>query len=99
MERKLVVRIQSEDQDIVTVHALTQNMLLELTEQTPLTCGTLLVSGGFLDETDKMEQLLRRISPAQLVLENGWESSSEYGGIPALNPYYIGQIDWKTERD
>lgn len=99
VERKLVVRIQSEDQDIVTVHALTQNMLLELTEQTPLTCGTLLVSGGFLDETDKMEQLLHRISPAQLVLENGWESSSEYGGIPALNPYYIGQIDWKTERD
>ncbi len=99
IERKLVVRIQSEDQDIVTVHALTQNMLLELTDQTPLNCDTLLVSGGFSENTEKMEELLRRIAPAQIVLESGWESGTDYCGIPIVNPYYTGQIDWKTERD
>lgn len=99
VERKLVVRIQSEDQDIVTVHALTQNMLLELTDQTPLPCDTLLVSGGFSENTEKMQELLRRIAPSQIVLESGWESGTDYGGIPIVNPYYTGQIDWKTERD
>ena len=99
IERKLVVRIHSEEQDIVTVHALTQNMLLELTDQTPLNCDTLLVSDGFSENTEKMEELLRRIAPAQIVLESGWESGTDYCGIPIVNPYYTGQIDWKTERD
>ena len=46
-----------------------------------------------------VEELLRRIAPAQIVLESGWESGTDYCGIPIVNPYYTGQIDWKTERD
>lgn len=98
VERKLAVRIQSEDQNILIVHALTQNMLLELTEQMPLTCDTLVVSGGFTEDSDKMNELLKRFAPQQIVLENGWTSSSYYNNIPVLNPYYIGEIDWKTIR-
>lgn len=99
IERKLAVRIRSEDQNILIVHALTQNMLLELTDQTPLTCDTLVVSGGFLESSDKMEELLKRFAPQQIVLENGWTSSSYYNNIPVFNPYYIGEIDWKTVRN
>lgn len=99
IERKLVVRIKSDDQDIVTVHALTQNMLLELTDEMPLDCDTLLVSGGFSDETEKLEELLRRIAPTQIVVQSGWKSGTDYGGIPIINPYYTGQIDWEIERD
>lgn len=98
IERKLVVRLTSEDQNILIVHALTQNMLLELTDQTSLGCHTLVVSGGFSDSTDKMTELLKRISPQRIVLENGWNSASDYQGVPILNPYQIGQIDWKTVR-
>ncbi|MDO5785280.1 MAG: ComEC/Rec2 family competence protein [Eubacteriales bacterium] len=99
IERKLAVRIQSEDQDILIVHALTQNMLLELTEQTSLSCDTLIVSGGFTEDSDKMDELLKRFAPRQIVLENGWTSSSYFNNIPVLNPYYIGEIDWKTIRN
>lgn len=98
-ERKLAVRIQSEDQNILIVHALTQNMLLELTEQVKLSCDTLIVSGGFSKDSDKMQEILNRIAPKQIVLESGWKSGSDYNTIPILNPYYIGQIDWKTIRD
>ena len=99
VERKLAVRMQSEDQNILIVHALTQNMLLRLTEQTPLSCDTLVISGGFTEDSDKMETLLQRLSPAQIVMENGWTSSSHYSGIPVLNPYDVGEITWKTIRD
>ena len=98
-ERKLVVRMQSEEQNIVTVRALTQNMLLDLTEQYDLSCDTLLVSGSFIENTDKMHTLLQRIFPKQLVIENGWNSKETYNGIPARNPYVVGDITWKTVRE
>ncbi len=99
VERKLVVRIRSEDQDILVVHALTQNMLLELTDQISLDCETLVVSGGFSEDTDEMTELLNRLAPMRIVLENGWTSGADYNGIPILNPYEIGEINWKTVRD
>lgn len=98
-ERKLVVRMQSEQQNIVTVRALTQKMLLELTEQYPLSCDTLLVAGSFTEDTDKMHEILQRICPNQLVIENGWNSKESYDGIPASNPYVSGTIIWKTVRE
>lgn len=98
-ERKLVVRMQSEQHNIVTVRALTQKMLLELTEQYPLDCDTLLVAGSFTKDADKMHEILRRICPNQLVIENGWNSKESYDGIPASNPYVSGTIIWKTVRE
>ena len=98
-ERKLVVRMQSEQHNIVTVRALTQKMLLELTEQYPLACDTLLVAGSFTEDADKMHEILRRICPNQLVIENGWNSKESYDGIPASNPYVSGTIIWKTVRE
>lgn len=98
-ERKLVVRMQSEQHNIVTVRALTQKMLLELTEQYPLACDTLLVAGSFTKDADKMHEILRRIRPEQLVIENGWNSKESYDGIPASNPYVSGTIIWKTVRE
>ena len=98
-ERKLVVRMQSEQQNIVTVRALTQKMLLELTEQYPLSCDTLLVAGSFTENADKMHEILQRICPNQLVIENGWNSKESYDGIPASNPYVSGTIIWKTVRE
>lgn len=98
-ERKLVVRMQSEQHNIVTVRALTQKMLLELTEQYPLACDTLLVAGSFTKDADKMHEILRRICPNQLVIENGWNSKESYDGIPASNPYVSGTIIWKTVRE
>ena len=98
-ERKLVVRMQSEQHNIVTVRALTQKMLLELTEQYPLACDTLLVAGSFTKDADKMHEILRRIRPDQLVIENGWNSKESYDGIPASNPYVSGTIIWKTVRE
>ena len=38
-----------EQHNIVTVRALTQKMLLELTEQYPLACDTLLVAGSLYE--------------------------------------------------
>lgn len=98
-ERKLVVRMQSEQQNIVTVRALTQKMLLELTEQYPLSCDTLLVAGSFTEDADKMHEILQRICPNQLVIENGWNSKESYDGIPVSNPYVSGTIIWKTVRE
>ncbi|WP_432620764.1 hypothetical protein, partial [Butyricicoccus sp.] len=98
-ERKLVVRMQSEDQNLVTVRALTQNMLLDLTEQYTLSCDTLLVSDSFMGDADKMHILLQRINPKQLIVENGWKSKEAYDGIPASNPYAVGDITWKTVRE
>lgn len=98
-ERKLVVRMQSEDQNLVTVRALTQNMLLDLTEQYALSCDTLLVSDNFIGDADKMHVLLQRINPKQLMIENGWKSKEVYDGIPASNPYAVGDITWKTVRE
>lgn len=98
-ERKLVVRMQSEDQNIVTVRALTQKMLLDLTENDTLSCDTLLVSGSFIEDTDKMHILLQRITPKQLIIENGWKSKESYDGVPASNPYAVGDITWKTVRE
>lgn len=99
VERKLAVRIQSEDQNIAVLHALTQNMLLELTQQTTLHGDTIVVSGGFFDDANKLDTLLTRLAPRQIVLENGWTSGDDCSGIPILNPYVIGQIDWKTIRE
>lgn len=99
IERKLTVRIQSEDQNILIAHALTQNMMLNLTEQVSLSCDTLIVSGGFTEDSDKMDEILKRFQPRQIVLENGWTSSSYYNNIPVFNPYYIGEIDWRTIRE
>lgn len=98
-ERKLVVRMQSENQNLVTVRALTQNMLLDLTEQYSLSCDTLLVSGSFIENADKMNTILQRICPKQLVIENGWKSKEIYDGIPASNPYADGDMTWKTVRE
>ncbi len=98
-ERKLVVRMQSEDQNIVTVRALTQKMLLDLTENDTLSCDTLLVSGSFIEDTDKTHILLQRINPKQLIIENGWKSKESYDGVPASNPYAVGDITWKTVRE
>lgn len=99
IDRKLVVRIRSEEQDIVTVHALTQNMLLELTDSIPLQCDTLIVSGGFSEDPEELKELLRRIAPGQIILQSGWKSGTDYNGIPIINPYYTGQIDWIVKRD
>ncbi len=98
-ERKLMVRMQSEDQNIVTVRAFTQKMLLSLTENNTLSCDTLLVSGSFIEDTDKMHILLQRINPKQLIIENGWKSKESYDGVPASNPYAVGDITWKTVRE
>lgn len=98
-ERKLVVRMQSENQNLVTVRALTQKMLLDLTEEYELSCDTLLVSGSFIEKSDNMHTLLQRICPKQLVIENGWNSNESYDGIPASNPYAVGDITWKTVRE
>ncbi len=99
VERKLMVRIQSEDQDIAVLHALTQNMLLALTQQAAVQGETVVVSGGFFDDEDKLDTLLTRLAPQQIVLENGWTSGDDCNGIPILNPYIIGQLDWKTVRE
>ncbi len=98
-ERKLMVRMQSEDKNIVTVRAFTQKMLLSLTENNTLSCDTLLVSGSFIEDTDKMHILLQRINPKQLIIENGWKSEESYDGVPANNPYAVGDITWKTVRE
>ena len=98
-ERKLMVRMQSEDQNIVTVRAFTQKMLLSLTENNTLSCDTLLVSGSFIEDTNKMHILLQRINPKQLIIENGWKSKESYDGVPASNPYAVGDITWKTVRE
>ena len=97
--RKLAVHIQSENMDVWTVHALTQNMLLQLTEQQNLCCDTLIVSNGFSQDQEEMQELLHRIKPSQIVLLNGWKSGKNWCHIPIINPYYSGQIDWKTIRD
>lgn len=99
VERKLMVRITSEDQDILIVHALTQKMLLDDTENSPLSCDTLVVAGSFVEDSTKMKELLNRIQPEQLILENGWTSPEIYYDIPVLNPYETGEIDLITERN
>ena len=97
--RKLAVRMRSEDQDILTVHALTQNMLLALTDEQELTCETLITSYGFCEDPEERKELLRRIHPKQIVLLSGWDSADVWDDIPIINPYITGQIDWRTVRD
>ena len=99
VERKLMVRIHSEDQDILVLHALTQNMLLDYTEQAELSAKTLVIAPGFVEDSAKMQELLQRLQPKQLILENGWYSEEEYGGIPTQNPYLTGTIDLITVRN
>ncbi|MCD8355818.1 MAG: ComEC/Rec2 family competence protein [Clostridia bacterium] len=99
VERKLMVHIVSEDQDILIVHALTQKMLLDYTENSPLSCDTLVVAGGFVEDSTKMKELLDRIQPEQLILENGWTSPDIYDNIPVSNPYETGEIDFITVRN
>ncbi len=98
VDRKLIARIRSDDLDIVTVHALTQRMLLDLTDAQPLHAETLLVSAQFSKESDNMRELLHRISPSRIVVESGWKSRSDYDGIPVINPYDTGQIEWRSKR-
>ena len=98
VERKLMVRIHSEDQDILVLHALTQKMLLDYTEQAELSAETLVIAPGFVEDRAKMQELIQRLQPKQLILENGWNSEEEYGGIPTQNPYLTGTIDLITVR-
>ncbi|MDO4174532.1 MAG: ComEC/Rec2 family competence protein [Eubacteriales bacterium] len=99
VERKLVVRVQADDEDVTIVHALTQNMLLELTETTPLRSDTLVVAGSFLEDSVKMEELLDRIQPEQLILENGWYTPEDCRDIPVINPQETGEVTINLTRD
>lgn len=99
VERKLMVRIHSEDQDILVIRALTQKMLLDYTENTQLSAKTLVIAPGFTEDLEKMQELIHRLKPEQLILENGWYSETEYGGVPTRNPYLTGTIDLITVRN
>ena len=52
----------------------------------------------FVEDRAKMQELIQRLQPKQLILENGWNSEEEYGGIPTHNPYLTGTIDLITVR-
>lgn len=99
VERKLIVRIASEEQDVLIVHALTQKMLLDLTEHTPLSGDTLVVADGFMEDSVKMKELLDRIQAKQLIVENGWHTPEDDCGIPIVSPNENGDINIKIKRN
>lgn len=98
-KEKFIVRIQSEDQNVLIVHALTQKMLLDLTEQTRLTCDTLVISDSFLKDWQQSKELVKRFQPNLFILESGWQREEEIKDIPVLTADEVGQIDLKTARN
>lgn len=98
VERKLIVRICAEEQNILVLHALTQKMLLDCTDQIDLSATKLIVAPSFVEDKSNMHELIQRLQPEQLILENGWYSEQEYGGIPTQNPYLTGTIDLTVVR-
>ena len=98
-KEKFVVRIRTEDQNMLIVHALTQKMLLDLTEQTELSCDTLVIADSFLKDWPETKKLVKRLNPTLFVLESGWLQEEEITDIPVLNSDQDGQIEFKSARN
>ena len=92
IERKLLVRIQAGKEDILIVHAATQNMLFDYLSEHTLSADRLVASAQITEDYGEMEQILGSIAPSEIVLGSGWESATKFAGIPVYNLYEHG--DW-----
>ncbi|MGN1030715.1 MAG: hypothetical protein ACI4PQ_03860, partial [Butyricicoccaceae bacterium] len=91
IERKLMVRIQADAEDILDVHAVTQNMLLDYLKTHTLQAKTLVVSAQFTEDYEEMAALLQQIAPEQIILGSGWESATRFEDVPVYNLYELGE--------
>lgn len=96
--RKLAVRIQAPETDILVLHSLTQKMLESLlTQQQSLRAQTIVLSEGNLEDDTKLQAALDQISPQEIILQSGYNRTDRLQRrYPVRNTYLEGEITYQT---
>ena len=88
--KKLGVRIQQGNQELLTLHSFTPKMLEELFSLQPVTCDSVILSKSFLDEAP--DQLVQQLQPQQIYLPTPYEDSGKIAGIPIQTTKQSGDL-------
>lgn len=97
--RKLGVRLNTDEGSILILHSFTQKMLDELLARTELKGDILILSPGNLEKQDLLKSALDQIAPKQIIFPAGADSvASRLYGVQTRNTYLEGEIVFRTTR-
>lgn len=92
IDRKLVVRIQAGEEDILILHSLTQKMLDQLLSQSNLHAKTIVLSESNLENADMLNDAVGRLNPKTIILQSGYSARRELCRKPVRNTMLEGEV-------
>lgn len=92
VERKLTAEITLGDQTVLTLHALTQNMIEEYLKENKETTDILLLSEDSIEDADRLRAAFEILQPEDIVLECGYINNESLLRRPCHNTKLEGEI-------
>lgn len=93
IDRKLGVHLQDGTLDLLILHSMTQNMLSELLEQSPVQAQQVILANQF-EKQEQLEQALNIMQPQEILLSSGYTSVQTLFGVPVRSTLDTGDIVW-----
>ena len=92
-DRKLGVRLETDDGEVLILHSFTQKMMDEMLQKTPLYADTLVLSASNVDDVKLLQKALHMIAPDEIIFSSGGDYiASNLFGIPTRNTHLEGDI-------
>ena len=98
-DRKLGIRLNTDQGSILILHSFTQKMQDELLASMDLKGDILILSPSNLEKQDLLKSALNEIAPKQIIFPAGADSvASRLYGVQTRNTYQEGEIVFRTTR-
>ena len=98
VDRKLGVRLNGLETDLLILHSMTQKMLDGLLDQTPLRADSVVLSNQF-EKEDLFARAMEEIEPQTIYISSGYETATRLLGIPVRNTAGSGDLVIKIKHN
>ncbi|MCB6366974.1 ComEC/Rec2 family competence protein [Intestinibacillus massiliensis] len=98
VDRKLVVRIQAGEEDILVLHSLTQKMLQALLDKQPLQAETIVLSESNLSDARMVYDAMDILQPQTVILQSGYSTLDTLCRKPVRNTMLEGEITFRIRQ-
>lgn len=98
VDRKLGVRLNGSETDLLILHSMTQKMLDGLLDQTPLRADSVVLPNQF-EKEDLFARAMEEIEPQTIYISSGYETATRLLGIPVRNTAGSGDLVIKIKHN
>ncbi len=93
IDRKFAIFGNYDDKDVLFAGALTQNMLLELSDGYEINCDLFISAQNIFEFNEKLDEILIKTTPNEIIINSYTQNIPEIDGIDIKSPIIEGNIE------